>query len=325
MSAQPSSTVPANGDLETVLVTGGAGFIGSHTVDLLLEEGYRVVVYDNFSTGKRANLPLAHPRLSVVEGDVRDRDGLLAVARDADSCIHLAAQVSVQSSWEDPLRSCQVNIAGFVNLANVIGQTSIDRCVFASSAAVYGDPNDLPLDEKSQTAPLSPYGLEKLTTEFYGDMFAQSTQCRFVAMRYFNVYGPRQDPQSQYSGVISKFRERMSAREPLMIYGDGRQTRDFVYVSDVARANVAALQNKVAGAVNVCTGLQTSLLALASALSAVEGFSPEHYFLDARPGDIRHSCGVNARLRSLLRVSPQWRLLDGLRALAEFDRQVQAA
>src|SRR5687768_17113812 len=233
-----------------VLVTGGAGFIGSHSVEALLAADAEVVAFDNFSAGKRENLP-AHARLRVVEGDVRSREELCAAMAGCTHVLNLAAQVFVPASIKAPGNSAHHNIVGFANVLDCARDHGIRRVVYASSAAVYGAPRALPLTEDSPTAPMSPYGLEKLVNEQHAALFEHLAAISPLGLRYFNVYGPRQDPTSQYAGVISRFSERLLAGTPLTVFGDGLQTRDFVYVGDVACANVAALKSDATGICNV--------------------------------------------------------------------------
>ena len=223
-----------------VLVTGGAGFIGSHSVDALLAGGTEVVVLDNFSTGKTANLP-SHARLTLERGDIRNRPDVAGAIVGCTHVLHLAAQVSVRASVEDPPGSAQHNVLGFVNVLDAARRAGVKRVVYASSASAFGDPGELPLSESSPLAPLSPYGLEKSCNEQYAALFKQIFGLSALGLRYFNVYGPRQDPASPYTGVINKFADRLRAGQPLTVFGDGGQTRDFIFVKDVARVNVAAL------------------------------------------------------------------------------------
>lgn len=301
-----------SGDGDKVLVTGGAGFIGSHTVEALLRRGYRVTVLDDFSSGTRKNLPGSHPRLRVVEGDVRDHDLLTRELSGVSGCIHLAAQVSVANSWADPVQSCEININGFVNLISAMAVQEVPRCVFASSAAVYGTPTELPIKEHAKQAPIAPYGLEKLTMERYARLFSPHTGTQFTALRYFNVFGPRQDPSSPYSGVITKFSQRLQAGLPVTIFGTGKQTRDFVFVEDIAEANVCALEAGVEGAFNVSTGKFVSLLQLTEAMGRALGVKPVIEFDAEQAGDIRDSCGDNTKIIHRLGFAPAWNLDEGL-------------
>lgn len=294
-----------------VLVTGGGGFIGSHSVEALLDDGAQVTVFDNFSTGKRENLPV-HERLIVIDGDIRDRTAVGGVMRGITHVLHLAAQISVRASIEDPPDSCSQNVLGFVNVLDAARAGGIKRVAFASSAAVYGVPSRLPLDEDSPLVPISPYGLEKRIDELYGALYGELYGLSTFALRYFNVYGPRQDPTSQYAGVISKFASQLKERKPLTVFGDGGQSRDFVYVKDVARCNVATLRGDYRGACNVGTGRSVTLLDLIDTLAARTGMRPEVIFAAPVHGDIRDSAMIPDRLRSLLGYVPQTSLAAGL-------------
>ena len=294
-----------------VLVTGGAGFIGSHSVEALLRKGARVTILDNLSTGKRANVP-ADERLELIEGDIRDVAAVQRAMRGVTHVLHLAAQVSVRASLEDPPQSASHNVAGFLNIAHAARSAGPVRLVYASSAAVYGAPEALPLDEESPCRPSSPYGLEKLIDDQYAALYRSLYGASALGLRYFNVYGPRQDPASPYAGVISRFAAGIAADAPLTIFGDGRQTRDFVYVGDVAHANVAALESSCNGVVNVGTGTSVSLLQLIDALALCAGRTPRVRFDPAVPGDIRDSAMRPDRMRELLGFVPSTALVEGL-------------
>lgn len=302
-----------SGDL--TLVTGGAGFIGSHSVEALLASGRRVRVLDNFSTGRRERLPAAHPQLDIVEGDIRDRPAVEAAMRGATSVLHLAAQIFVQVSIEDPVNSCQQNVLGFVTVLDCARRAAVRRVVYASSAAVYGTPVALPLTEDSPLAPLSPYGLEKRINEQYAELFRSLYGLNSLGLRYFNVYGPRQDPASPYSGVISKFVRAADEGLPVRIFGDGLQTRDFVFVKDIARANVAALSRDGQGVCNVGTGESVTLLQMVDALEACCGKKLERRFEPPAVGDIRESRMSPARLEQWLGSRPAVPLRTGLAEL----------
>ncbi|RPI41995.1 MAG: NAD-dependent epimerase/dehydratase family protein [Betaproteobacteria bacterium] len=297
-----------------VLVTGGAGFIGSHSVEALLEAGAEVTVLDNFSAGKRSNLP-ADAKLRVVEGDIRDTTSVERAMMGVDRILHLAAQVSVRASVDEPVLSASHNVTGFLNVANAARRSGALRFVYASSAAVYGAPHALPLDEESVCEPLSPYGLEKLVNDQYAALFGQLYGTSTLGLRYFNVYGPRQDPASPYAGVISRFASRLAGDEPLKVFGDGQQTRDFIFVKDVARANVAALRSTFNGVLNVGTGSSVSLLELIETLGACAGRTPVVHFDPPAPGDIRHSAMRPNRIREALGFVAKTKLRDGLRTL----------
>ena len=297
-----------------VLVTGGAGFIGSHSVDHLLQSGARVRVLDNFSTGKRGNLT-PHPLLEIMEGDIRDRATVDRALAGIDHILHLAAQVSVAASMEEPLASADVNVGGFLNVLDAARRHRVRRMVYASSAAVYGVPARLPLHEEDPALPLSPYGLEKSINDQYAALYQEIYGQSAMGMRYFNVFGPRQDPSSPYSGVISLFMRRLKDGQPLGVNGDGLQTRDFIFVGDVAAANVLALQGDMGGVCNVATGHTVTLLQMIEELGRAAGHKPEVVHGAPRAGDIRHSSADNRRLRTQLGLERFTSLRDGLARL----------
>lgn len=300
----------------SVFVTGGAGFIGSHAVERLLDEGATVTVYDNFSSGRRSNLPI-HPKLSIIEGDIADLQSVRQAMAGADRALHLAAQVSVQASLQDPSFSCHNNILGFVNVLQAAAELGVRRVVYASSAAVYGVPEGLPLDEASPVAPISPYGLEKLVNDQYAALFERIHGLSTLGLRFFNVYGPRQDPASPYAGVISRFAQRYAAGLPLKIFGDGGQTRDFIYVVDVARIIAAALASDAAGVCNVGTGASVTLLDLVVALEQIGGRPAEVVHEPPQAGDIRDSATTTTdRLRERFGEQAFTPLYQGLKSLA---------
>lgn len=271
-----------------ILVTGGAGFIGSHSVDLLLSEGKEVVVLDNLSSGKLENLNLQHPDLEFIEGDVLEYPFLEELVRDCDAVLHLAALVSVPESIESPIFSFQINTQGVLHVLQAAHKAPRPvRVVYASSAAVYGNVTDLPCrdDLPLVSEPLSPYALQKIHAENYADLYQRLHGVKSVGLRYFNAYGARQHPGSPYSGVISRFLDAFKKQEQLMVFGDGLQTRDFIHVSDIARANFLALQSDYSGVVNVATGQPRTLLQIIEFL----GHSAKVEFLPARAGDIRNS------------------------------------
>lgn len=297
--------------MQKILVTGGAGFIGSHSVEALLNEGFAVRVLDNLSSGRLDNLP-SHPALEFIQADIRDVDAVAAAVDGVAAILHLAAQVSVQTSIEKPVDSADINIRGFLNVLDAGRNAGVNRFVYASSAAVYGMPLELPLGEAARTAPMSPYGLEKLINDQYAALYRELYGTSCLGMRFFNVYGPRQDPASPYAGVISKFNDAARAGSVLKIFGDGLQTRDFVYVGDVARANVAALRRPLQGVCNIGTGRSVTLLQMVDALREVTGkpLPVEHY--PARGGDIRDSAALVGRMHDELDVRANVSLVDGL-------------
>jgi nucleoside-diphosphate-sugar epimerase len=295
------------------LVTGGAGFIGSHIVAALRERGAAVRVFDNFSTGKRANLDHVSG-FEIVEGDVRDVNAVSRVTADADYVIHLAAQVSVPQSMSDPASTHAVNVSGTLNLLMAAVAHKVKRVVLASSCAVYGDNDALPLTEEALTKPLSPYAASKLLGEIYCQTFYRSYGLPTVCLRYFNIYGPRQDPNGAYAAAIPRFAQRLQQQQAPIVFGDGLQTRDFVHVGDVVRANLLACECEAAiGQVfNIATGHGVSLLQLAEELNALQGTAVAPEFQAPRAGDIKHSRGDGSKATRLLQFAPTTSLRDGL-------------
>ncbi|CAN5640445.1 NAD-dependent epimerase/dehydratase family protein [soil metagenome] len=308
--------------METIVVTGGAGFIGSHVVDALLEAGNRVVVLDNFSTGKRANLArwANHATLHVVVCDVAH--GIFAALEPITKhhgpvarIVHLAAQVSVVHSVQNPLVDMSINYGGTLHVLEYARARGVGKVAFASSAAVYGDVETMPVAEEAPCQPMSPYGIDKLASELALDYYASVHGVATTALRFFNVYGPRQDPSSPYSGVISIFADRAKAGKPLTIFGDGSQTRDCVFVGDVVRALVAAIGDGNSRTIaNVGTGGEISVLELANAIVELCGNRSTIDHAPARAGEILKSRARFDRLRDTFGVVAQTKLVDGLRA-----------
>jgi UDP-glucose 4-epimerase len=296
--------------MTTWLVTGGAGFIGSHLCEALLARGDAVRVLDDLSTGKRENLPSG---AVLIEGDVADptavRDAMAGVA----GCFHLAAIASVERGITDWLGTHRVNLTGAISVFDAARPARIP-VIYASSAAVYGDVADVPITEATACRPLSAYGADKLGCELHARVATRVHGIPTVGLRFFNVYGPRQDPRSPYSGVISIFCERIRRGAPIDVFGDGGQTRDFVYVSDVATALLAAmrLEPPDAPVFNVCTGIATSVLDLARVIAELAGERLEGRHLPPRAGEIRHSTGSRALSRQALALAEPMSLHDGL-------------
>ena len=297
---------PAVGD-QTVLVTGGAGFIGSHIVDALLPDN-DVRILDNFSTGVRERPPEA---ATVIEGDVRDTEAVEQAMDGVDIVFHQAAIVSVDKSVEDPATSNDVNLDGTLAVLEA-ARTEDARVVFASSAAIYGTPESLPVDEGHPKEPLSPYGLEKLTADHYCRLYAELYGLPTVALRYFNVYGPRQTG-GDYAGAITVFSEQARGGGPLTVHGDGEQTRDFVNVADVVRANMLAATTDATGeAFNIGTGTETSITTVAETIRDHVDPETELTHVDPREGDIRESVANIEKAREQLGYEPTIELDDGL-------------
>lgn len=301
--------------MEKVLIVGGAGFIGSHTADILMEQGVPVRILDNLSSGHRSNLPDTHPLMEFIEGDMRNADTVKAAMQGISHVVHLAAQVSVVASLEDPEFSAQQNIIGYLNVLDAAKNAGVQRMVYASSAAIYGEPHSLPLTEDVPMKQLSPYGLEKKVNEDYADLYHRLHGFSALGMRFFNVYGPRQDPKSPYAGVIALFMDRIKDQLPLTVNGDGEHTRDFIYVRDVARTNVAALGVDVQGACNVATGKKTSLNDLINVLSEITGNTAEVTYGPEREGDIVHSLADPAKMNTAIGVIAETDLKTGLTKL----------
>jgi UDP-glucose 4-epimerase len=303
------------------LVTGGAGFIGSHVVDALLTSGRDVRVLDDFSTGKDENLDGAWALaaqggagLQVIEGDVRDEVRMRDAMDGCDTVIHLAAVASVPQSMEDPVGCDSVTHGGTVNAVRQAVEAGAERFVLASSCAVYGDTTQMPIAETAPPRPLSPYAGAKLASEGVCADAADAGQLAAVCLRFFNVYGPRQDPGSAYSGVISRFLSAAAADEPVTIYGDGRQSRDFVFVADVVGAILAAADKPLIGTsvLNVGTGRQSDLLQILEVIEERAGKRLERRMEPAREGDVRHSRADAGRARWVLGWTAQTSLAAGL-------------
>jgi UDP-glucose 4-epimerase len=295
------------------LVTGGAGFIGSHIVEELLQGGASVRVLDNFSSGKRENLAGFQGALEILEADLRDAEAIEAATRDVDLVFHLAAFISVPESMLDPETCFAINVAGTAALLEAARRAGVRKVVLSSSTAVYGNTDKFPTDEEAPLQPLSPYALSKQVNEQYAHLYSQTFHLPVTALRYFNVYGPRQRPDSAYAAAISIFTRRLVNGEPITIYGDGRQSRDFIFVKDVVRANLKAAESEAAGqAFNICTGRETTLLDLLEELSELSPHPPEVRFEAARPGDIYRSQGNPQKAAAALGFSAETSLADGL-------------
>jgi UDP-glucose 4-epimerase len=294
------------------LVTGGAGFIGSHLCDALVARGDSVRVLDDLSTGRRSNLPVS---ATLIEGDVADPPLALLALDGVDGCFHLAAIASVEKGVTDWLGTHHTNVAGTISVFDAIRRLgSKIPVVYASSAAVYGDAASIPIAEGEPCAPLSAYGADKYSCELHARVATHVHGIPTVGLRFFNVYGPRQDPRSPYSGVISIFCERIAAGLPIAIFGDGQQTRDFIYVSDVVRAMLAAMAVRPpeSRVFNVCSGVSASVEALAQMIAQLAGKDLDVQTQPSRAGEIRHSLGAPTLANSVLGIEGRVPLQTGL-------------
>ena len=310
-----------------VLVTGGAGFIGSHLVDALLARGARVRVLDDLSTGRRENLAHCASGIELIEGDIRD----LQTCRDAIAgcryVFHQAALGSVPRSIEDPATSLEVNVQGTVHVLTGAKEAQVERVVFASSSSVFGDSDLLPKREGEEGQPLSPYAASKQIDEDVAAVFGTCYDLEWVGLRYFNVYGSRQDPEGPYAAVIPRFFKAALQGEAMTIYGDGEQSRDFTHVTDAVRANLLAAGADASAcgfAYNVAAGTQTTVNELAREIGQLCGATAEPTHLEARPGDVKHSLADLALVHAALGYEPETALAEGLRASLEYYRRLFA-
>ena len=306
-----------------IVVTGGAGFIGSHVVELYVARGHDVIIVDNFATGKRENL---HPKARFVEVDIRDPKAAdLIRAEKPDVVNHHAAQMDVRKSVADPIFDAQTNILGTINLLAASRDAGVKKFLFVSSGgAAYGEQEIFPAPETHPTWPVSPYGVSKRSGELYAHFFMAEYGLKFVAMRYANVYGPRQDPHGE-AGVVAIFSGKMLRGEPVTVNGDGKQTRDYVYVGDVARMSALALETDATGPVNVGTGIETDVNELAALIRAAAGSKSEITHGPAKSGEQKRSVVDIRRAADVFKWRPELPLRDGLARTVEFFRTKQAA
>ncbi len=305
-----------------MLVTGGAGFIGSHLVEALLSQGFRARVVDNLATGRLANLAHLEGQFEWIEGDLAEFDVCGRAVEGVDCVFHLAAIPSVPRSVLEPLASHENGPTATINLLEAARRAGVRRFVFAASSSAYGDTVELPKHEDMLPAPLSPYAAGKLAGEHYVRVYAHTMGLDGVSLRYFNIFGPRQDPSSPYSGVISIFIKRMSQGERPTIYGDGSQTRDFTYITNVVAANLAAMRRPepLGGIVlNVGTGQRIRLLDLVDALNVIFGTNLPAEFQPERPGDVRDSLASLHRINQVMGYQPAVSFEEGLRRTVEAE------
>jgi len=313
-----------------ICVTGAAGFIGGHLAEELLRQGHEVVGLDDFSSGKRENAALLarHPSFTLVEGSIADPDAALRAVAGATWVFHLAAIPSVPLSVAEPERTNAVNVGGTVNLLEIARKAGVQRVVLACSCAAYGDGPEQPKHEGLVPRPMSPYAAQKIACELYAQTYTRAYGLPCVALRFFNVYGPRQDPKSEYAAAIPRFTTRLLKGQRPIVFGDGLQTRDFVHISDVVRANLlAATSDKAPGEiVNVASGVSSSLVDLIATLKQVIGSSAAGLEIEhqaPRAGDLRESSADISKARAVLGYEPRVQLKEGLAGVVEFFRGVK--
>jgi UDP-glucose 4-epimerase len=293
-----------------VVVTGGCGFIGSHLVEELAEK-YEVIVIDDLSSGKVENLTSTR-NVRFVKGSVTNLNLLKDISKDAECIFHQAAISSVQKSLEDPTRINKANVIGTLNVLIAARDCGINKVIYASSSSVYGDTPELQKREDMNPNPLSPYAVSKLAGEYYCKVFNELYGIKIACLRYFNVYGPKQDPASEYAAVIPRFITRVINNKPPIIYGDGKQTRDFIFVKDVVRANILAMEKNAEGIFNIASGKQVSINELAEVIIKLLGKNLKPVYTDPRPGDIKHSLADISLAREKLGYEPEYNLRSGL-------------
>jgi len=311
--------------MSKVLVTGGAGFIGSNLTEALLQKGHFVRVLDDFSTGKRENLIFdkAYPSPEIIEGDIRDFSACRKAMDRIEYVFHQAALPSVQRSIEDPETSNAVNVGGTLNILLAAKEIGVKRVIYASSSSIYGDTPTLPKHEEMPSNPLSPYALQKYVGEQYCRLFHQLYGLDTVSLRYFNIFGPKQDPNSLYSAVIPKFIDALIHDRPPTIFGDGKQSRDFTYIENVVRANLLAMSaRRLHGeAVNVACGKRTSLNRLFNILKETLGSAQSPIYEEPRKGDVRHSLADIRKGKELINYEPTVGIEIGLKKTVDFFKK----
>ncbi len=308
------------------LITGGAGFIGSNTVDELVRRGQNVVVFDDLSSGRAQNLNGVMGNVELIQHSITDLERLREACRGVDYVIHLAARTSVPRSVKDPIETNRINVDGTLNVLVAARDAKVKRVVFACSSSVYGDTPTLPKSERMPSAPISPYGVSKMMGEVYGQVFQRVYGLEFVSLRYFNVFGPRQDPGSPYSGVLSLFNAAILDGTEPTVYGDGEQSRDFTYVRNVVEANLLACEaERAAGlALNIGTGGRYTLNQTLALLEKITGRTAKAKYVPPRAGDIRDSQADIALARDVIGYDPRVGFEEGLRHTWEWFRANQS-
>jgi UDP-glucose 4-epimerase len=308
-----------NGEIDNlkVLITGGAGFIGSHLLNHLLKSGYEIAVLDNFSSGKIENIKehLHNKNFRLIKGDIRNPEDVKKALQNIDAVCHLAAIVNIPLSIENPSLTNDVNVQGTLNLLEASIKNGIKRFIYVSTCAVYGEAKYLPIDEEHPTNPLSPYGVSKLTAEHYCKVFHKIYGLQTICLRFFNVYGPKQ-PSGPYGGVITTFLESLKRNKPIIIYGDGNQTRDFIYVKDAVEACALALihKNCAGKTFNIGTGTKTSINELAQVLiEQINKSNVKIIHVKERKGDIKESYADIRKAEKELGFKPKFSIREGLK------------
>jgi len=305
-----------------VLVTGGAGFIGSHIVDAMLSEKHDVRIIDNVSTGRVENIKHLEGKIEVIDGNISDKAAIDSAVEGADYIFHQAAQTSVVDSIKHPAKTWDVNIKGTKLLLNAAVKNNVKKIILASSANIYGSSPKLPKKEDMEVKPNSPYGNSKLMNEIMAKKYNEDEGLESVCLRYFNVYGPRQNPESGYSGVISKFIGSMVNDKSPLIFGDGEQTRDFIYVGDVVRANITAMKSKISYDIfNVATGKETSINDIVDTLNDILGKQLKPNYEEERMGDIRRSVADVSKAKEILGFEAKYSLKEGLKKTVEWYKK----
>jgi UDP-glucose 4-epimerase len=301
-----------------VLVTGGAGFIGSHVCDEFVRGGHEVIALDNLSSGKKENLD---PKVRLAQLDIRSAEAAELIRKEKPQILcHLAAQMDVRRSVEDPRFDAEANILGFLNLLEAARQSEVKKVIFSSTGgAIYGEQDVFPAPESHPTRPVSPYGVSKASGELYLGYYKAQYGLSYIALRYANVYGPRQNPHGE-AGVVAIFSQRLSSGQPCTIYGKGTQTRDFVFGPDVARANYLAFQSDYVGAINVGTGIETDINELYRLLAEAAGSPQKAIHAPGKPGEQQRSCIDHSLAKKVLGWEPKVGLKDGLRQTVEYFR-----
>jgi len=304
-----------------IVITGGAGFIGSNlATELSKEKESEVIIVDDLSTGRVSNLEKINKNINLVRGSITDLQLLKGIFKDVDYVFHQAAIPSVPRSIKDPIASNNANVNGTLNVLVAAKDCNVKKVIYASSSSVYGDTPELPKREDMVPNPLSPYAVTKLLGEYYCKVFNEVYGLKTISLRYFNVYGPRQDPYSDYAAVIPRFINKVLENKPPVIYGDGEQTRDFTFVKDVVRANIQAMKSDANGVYNIASGNRISINELANVIMKLMGRNLKPIHEAPREGDIRHSLGDISSAKKTLSYEPQYSLEEGLRRTIKWFR-----